>query len=419
MGSLHKRMMSENILLERVQRQTFSYFWEGGHPVSGLARDRQSMSGRAVNDLISIAGSGFGILSIIVAVHRGWIKPAAAVERIHNMLTCLEKSPRFHGMFAHFINGTDGSVIAFRHRDDGGDVVETALLFQGLLCARQFFDGTGDEECRLRQRITKLWQEVEWDWYARAGDSLYWHWSPRHAWALDHRIEGWNEGLIAYVLAASSPSHAISAQTYQAGFCQGAAYHNGNTYYGHQLPLGMPYGGPLFIAHYAFCGLDPRGLRDPATDYWQQNTTHAAIHYAHCLENPHGFKAYGEDCWGLSASHGPKKYVAFAPDMDFGVIAPTASLSSMPYLPEQSMQALHGLFDPARRRLWGKYGFVDAFCESQNWVARTWLSINQGPIIIMIENHRSGLLWNLFMSIPEIQAGLIKLGFDSPHIRKS
>ncbi|AMS44684.1 beta-glucosidase (plasmid) [Aminobacter sp. NyZ550] len=401
---------ADDALLDIVQRQTIRYFWEGAHPVSGLARDRQKTAGDAPNDLVAIGGSGFGIMAIIVAVERGWVDRAEALHRLHRMLDLLEGSPRYHGMLPHFINGSTGDTIPFRRKDDGADIVETAFLFQGLICAREYLDQTASEEQRFRARVNTLLAQAEWDWFARKG-KLYWHWSPRHGWAMNNPIEGWNECLLAFVLAAGSQHHAIDPDCYHDGFARAPTFENGRNYNGIVLQLGPNFGGPLFFAHYSFCGLDPNGLSDRYADYWQQNTCHALINHQHCVLNPHGHKGYGADCWGLTASHGPTAYIAHAPDRDVGVITPSAALSSFPYVPDQAMAALRGFLTKPRDRIWGRFGFVDAFCENRNWYARTYLAINQGPIVAMIENHRTGLLWKLFMGAHEVRLGLARLGF--------
>lgn len=413
------RNVDDDRLLDLVQSQTFRFFWEGAHPVSGLARDRQKTTGDPNNDLVAVGGTGFGIMAMIVAANRGWVSRSSAVARLSRMLSFLEICPRYHGMFPHFLNGRTGETIRFRRKDDGADLVETALLFQGLICAREYFDGAGGQERALRHRIDALWIEAEWSWFTRGGKQLYWHWSPNHGWAMDHRISGWNECLVAYVLAAGSPRHAINPDVYHQGFASGPAFRNGRSYYGIELPLGLDYGGPLFMAHYSFCGLDPRGLKDRHADYWEQNVQHARVNYQHCVTNPHRHLGYGPDCWGLSSSHGPKGYVACAPDRDIGVITPSAALASFPYLPVEAMRALRRFLGQHKNRTWARFGFVDAFSEGRNWYARTYLAINQGPIVVMIENYRSALLWNLFMGAPEVQAGLLKLGFNSPHLGKT
>jgi hypothetical protein len=406
----------DDALLDIVQLQTARYFWEGAHPVSGLARDRQKTTGAPANDLVAIGGSGFGIMAIIVAVERGWIDRTAALSLLQGMADFLESSPRYHGVFPHFINGRTGATIPFRHKDDGADLVETTFLFQGLICAREYFAGLATEETRLRHSVNALLSQAEWNWFTRGDRQLMWHWSPNHGWAMDSPIRGWNECLLTFVLAAGSARHPIDPGIYHEGFAGGPDFRNGRDHYGIVLPLGMNSGGPLFFSHYSFCGLDPRGLSDRYADYWQQNLRHTQINYRHCVRNPYNHLGYSPDCWGLTASHGPRGYIASAPDRDFGVITPSAALSSFPYAPAEAMRALRGFLTKPPKRIWGRFGFVDAFCEYRNWYSRTYLAINQGPIIAMIENHRTGLLWRLFMGAPEVRRGLARLGFTSQHL---
>ncbi len=405
-------------LLEIVQRQTFNFFWEGAHPASGLAPDRCHTRTITTDDKVAIGGSGFGVMAIIVGVERGWITREAAVERLVRILDLLTAATCYHGAYAHFVNGRTAATIPFYRKDDGGDLVETSFLCMGLLCARQYFDRDTRAEQSLRGRITWLWEEVEWNWYTQGGRKvLYWHWSPNNGWAMDHEIRGWNECLVTYVLAAGAPRYPVDPLVYHRGFAAGNGFLNGRTYYDIELPLGMPFGGPLFFAHYSFCGLDPRGLKDRYADYWELNRRHVAVNRAHCIANPNKFKGYGPQCWGLTASDDPDGYSAHAPDNDNGTIAPTAALSSLPYAPQEAMAALRYFLGEHGERLWGRFGFADAFCEQRNWYADTYIAIDQGPIAVMMENHRTGLLWRLFMSVPEVQAGLRRLGFASPHLR--
>lgn len=409
--------LSDDALLDLVQRQTFQFFWDAAHPVSGMIPDRTDRQGKPPNNWVTTGGSGFGIMAIIVAAERGWIDRAAAVERLMVIIRHLEHTTSHHGVFPHFLDGTTGATVSFSRKDDGGDLVETAFLFQGLLAARQYFDRDAANETELRNHITWLWNETEWNWYTRGGlNVLFWHWGANNGWGMGHEIRGWNECLITYILAASSPRYAIDADVYHKGWAMGRYFLSQRTYYDVELPLGMPYGGPLFFTHYSFLGLDPRGLKDQYADYWEQNRRHTLINYEHCVRNPNKFKGYGPDCWGLTASDNPTGYSANAPDSDIGVISPTAALSAMPYAPEQSMRALRHFYEKLGDRIWDRFGFVDAFSEQAGWAADTYLAIDQGPIVAMIENHRSGLLWKLFMSIPDIQQGLRKLGFDSPHL---
>ncbi len=408
------RNLDDSALLELVQRQTFRYFWDFAHPVSGLSRDRSNYG----LEVVTSGGTGFGVMTIIVAIKRGWISRKDGLERLMTMVKFLAKAGSYHGVFPHFWDGGTGQTIPFSRKDDGGDLVETSFLIAGLLCVRQFFNGSDPQEIELRSRINSLWLEVEWDWHTRDGSNvLFWHWSPNNGWSMNHEIRGWNECLITYLMAAASPRCPISAKIYHRGFCEGRDFRNGRKYYDIELPLGPDYGGPLFFTHYSFLYLDPRGLKDRYADYWTQNVQHTLINREHCVRNPKGYKGYSADCWGLTASDNYEGYSAHAPHNDLGVITPTAALSSFPYAPEYCMQALRHFYGRLGDRIWGEYGFKDAFSESKNWVADSYLAIDQGPIILMIENHRTGLLWDLFMSCPEVHEGLKKLGFECPRLR--
>ncbi|SCD21374.1 hypothetical protein PSM36_2573 [Proteiniphilum saccharofermentans] len=401
--------ISDEELLTLVQKQTFNYFWDFGHPVSGMARERTT-SGNTV----TTGGTGFGVMAMIVAVERGFITKEEALNRIQTIVTFLEtRTTRYHGAFAHWIHGETGETLPFSTYDNGADLVETSLLFQGLLTARQYFNSDAAGEIKLREDITRLWEEIDWTWFQKEDEKvLYWHWSPQHEWHQNLKIQGWNESLITYLLAAASPTYPISKEVYDEGWARNGGMRNGASYHGITLPLGPNYGGPMFFAHYSFLGLNPNGLKDQYADYMEQNRNHAMINYSYCVENPQGYSGYSEHCWGLTASDGNQGYSAHSPTNDRGVIAPTAALASMPYMPEESMRALHFFYYKLGDKLWAEHGFVDAFNLSENWFDNQHIAIDQGPIIIMIENYRTGLPWNLFMGIPEIQAGLTKLGFQ-------
>jgi hypothetical protein len=406
--------LQDEQLLELVQRQTFTYFWEHAHPVSGMARERNTSG-----DIVTTGGSGFGIMAMLVAMHRKFISRSEGLSRINTIVTFLDtRAQKYHGAFPHWLNGASGKTITFDGNDNGGDLVETAFMMQGLLCARQYFNGANAAETALRNRINKLWKEVEWDWYQQNGqDVLYWHWSPQHGWQMNAMIEGWNECLVTYVLAAASPTHAVPASVYHKGWSRNGKMKNDAMYYGIQLPLGPAYGGPLFFEHYSFLGIDPRGLKDQYADYWTQAKNHTLINYMHSVKNPRNYYGYSDSCWGITASDNKSGYAAHEPAQDIGVISPTAALSSFPYTPEESMKALHYFYYRLGDSLWKDHGFVDAFNLSEPWFARSYLAIDQGPIIGMIENHRSGLLWKLFTSCDEVRAGMKKLGFEAPYLK--
>lgn len=416
--SAQKPGLTDEQLMELVQKQTFQYFWDFGHPVSGLARERSNHAFGYGDETCTTGGTGFGVMAIVVAAERGWITREEGAQRIQKMARFLSRVPVYHGVFPHWLHGGTGQTIPFSRKDDGGDLVETAFLFQGLLTARQYFNQNNPTENSLRGLITNMWNEIEWDWYTQGSkNQLYWHWSPNNGWAMNFELRGYNETLITYVLAASSKRYSILPEIYHKCYAKNDHFRNGKEFYGVKLPLGFDYGGPLFFAHYSFLGLDPRGLKDRYADYWEQNVNHTRINYLHCVKNPKGFKGYSEKSWGLTASDNHEGYNAHSPTNDHGVITPTAALSSFPYTPKESMAALRYFYEERGNQLWGKYGFYDAFNDSKNWVAESYLAIDQGPIVVMIENYRTGLLWDLFMEIPEIQEGLKKLDFESPKLK--
>lgn len=409
--------LSDSALLDLVQKQTFKYFWDFAHPVSGMARERSNITDYGP-ETVTTGGTGFGVMSVIVATERKWVTRDTAAKFLLKMVNFLLKSPSYHGAFPHWMDGATGRTIPFSRKDDGGDLVETSYLMQGLLCVRQYFNRDNDVERELRQRITWIWDGIEWNWYTQGQDVLYWHWSPNNGWAMNFPVRGYNECLILYILAASSPNehYQVSADVYHQGWAQSIFFKNGKAFYGFRLPLGFDYGGPLFFSQYSFLGLNPHGLKDRYADYWEQNQNHTLINYTHCVKNPEGFKGYGENCWGLTASDTYYGYDAHSPTNDHGTISPTAALSAFPYTPEYSMKALKHFYNDLGDKIWGPYGFTDAFNESKNWYADNYLAIDQGPIVVMIENYRSGLLWNLFTSCPEVKAGLLKLGFTAPYL---
>ena len=396
----------DDALLEMVQRYSLRYFWDFGHPVSGMARERNSSG-----DLVTTGGTGFGVMAILVGIDRGWISWESGLKRLLKMVLFLEGADRFRGAFPHWMNGKTGRTIPFSPKDDGGDLVETAFLFEGLLTARQYFQGNSPNEVVLREKITKMYGEVDWNWYRKTvEDVLYWHWSPNNQFAINLPIRGWNEAMIIYILAIASPTHPVPARLYQRGWAGGSYVHS-QDHFGYHLDIGPEYGGPLFFTHYSFLGLDPRFVRDQYTNYFIHSQRQSLINREYCAANPKHFAGYSASCWGLTASDDPYGYSAHSPTNDNGTITPTAALSSMPYSPEESLEALKNFYRVRGDRLWGPMGFYDAFSDRENWVASSYLAIDQGPIIGMIENYRSQLLWKTFMTSPEIGPALDAVGF--------
>lgn len=416
-----KSQLSDDELFRLVQENTFQYFYEGAEPNSKLACERIHLDGiYPDNDphVVTSGGTGFGLMAILVGIERGFVTRKEGFEHLKHAIDWLEKADRFHGVWPHWLDGRTGKTVPFGTHDDGGDLVETSFLVQGMLCVRQYFKDGNAEEKALAAKIDKLWKEVEWDWH-RGPDKenvLFWHWSPKHQWKMNFRIRGWNECLITYVLAGCSPTHGVPAAVYHEGWAEGGKIVGGPTAYGHKLALRHQgrdvSGGPLFWSHYSFLGLDPRKLKDRYANYWEQCVNHTLINYDHCVKNPRGFAGYGPNCWGLTASYSTAFYAAHCPEEDLGVISPTAALSSFPYTPKESMAAMRHFHDALGDALFGKYGFYDAFNQHVDWFPRRYLAIDQGPIVVMMENQRTGLLWRLFMSCPEVQQGLNKMGFE-------
>jgi len=405
-------VISDDALLDLVQKQTLKYFYDFGHPTSGLARERNTSG-----DVVTTGGSGFGIMALVVGVNRSFISRADGLARMQKIVGFLKTAQTFHGAFPHWMNGVTGVVVPFSTQDDGADLVETAYLMQGLLTARQYFSQASPAETQLRADINTLWNNVEWDWFRQSGqNTLFWHWSPDYAWSSNMQVNGWDEALITYVMAASSTTHPITKAVYDNGWALNGGMKNGNTYFGVKLPLGPADGGPLFFAHYSFLGINPNGLSDAYASYDVQNKAHAMINYNYCVANPNGYYGYGSNCWGLTASDIQNGYTASSPTNDVGTIAPTAALASFPYTPTQSMAALKFFYYKLGDKMWGQYGFYDSFDLDNTWFGNSTLAIDQGPIIDMIENYRTGLLWNLFMSCPEVKTGMKNLGFQGPSL---
>jgi hypothetical protein len=421
-------IISDDSLMTLVQLRTFQYFWDGAEPVSGMARERFHVDGiYPENDknIVTSGGSGFGVMAVLVGIERGFISREDGFKRLRQNVDWLEKADRFHGAWPHWLNGETGKVKPFSQKDNGADLVETAYLIQGLLAVKQYFINGNETEKELSADIDKLWRQVEWNFFTKGGNNvIYWHWSPQYEWEMNFPVKGYNECLILYVLAASSPTYPVDPQAYHKGWARDGMIVSDRSAYG--LPLILrynnaeEYGGPLFWSHYSYLGFDPRDLRDKYADYWNLNRNLALINHEWCMENPLRYPGYSSVRWGLTASYSPSGYAAHAPGEknDLGVISPTAAISSFPYTPKESMAALKDFYFNLGDKIFGTYGFYDAFSEKNGWYPERYLAIDQGPQVIMIENYRTGLLWKLFMRNSDVVNGLNKLGFESPWLKK-
>ncbi len=413
--------LSDEQLLDSVQYYTFQYFWDGAESNSGMAPERIHLDGiYPDNDqhIITTGGTGMGVIGILGGIERGWVSRDQARVRFEKIVEFLENADRWHGIWPHWLDGKTGKVKPFSQKDDGADLVESAFLIQGLLAVREYYKSGTVAEKAVANRIDLLWREMDWDFHTRDGQEiLYWHWSPNFGWDMNFGLEGYNETLITYVLGASSPTHPIAPEAYH----QGWARNNGGIKTSAVAPFGFPlqlkhngaeeYGGPLFWAHYSYLSLNPKGLKDRYADYWEENRNQTLINRAWCINNSGNFKGYGEDLWGLTASYSINFYDAHRPGNDTGVISPTAAVSSIVYTPEESMKVIRNLYENYGDKIFGKYGFFDAMSPQYDFFPQKYLAIDQGPMVTMIENHRTGLGWRLFMGAPEIKVGLDRLGF--------
>lgn len=407
--------MTDDELLTMVQQASFSYYWDGAEPNSGMGRE--SIPGDP--DEIAVGGSGFGIMALVVGADRGFAPREAVVERMLRICAFLQRADRFHGAWPHFLNGRTGKIMpTFGLYDDGADIVETSFLMEGLLSARGYFNRDTPQEQELRERITGLWRGVEWDWFnaTPAHDGLYWHWSPDFGFHTKNRLAGWNETMMPYLLGIASPTHPLAPELYYTGWCAEGepARHFGqpSVQEGIRLTVADPHGetGPLFFTHYSFMGFDPH-VRDKYADYFDNNRNITQVMQKYALENPHHFVGYGANAWGMSAVTGPHGYRAFhPPSTDDGTLAPTAAAGAYAYTPEASLAALKHFYRDLGAALWDVYGFRNAFNETEDWYATGEIALNQAPQTVMIENGRTGLIWKSFMSNPEILAMQKKIG---------
>ena len=414
----NKDNLSDSALLDEIQKAHADYMITGAEPNSGMAYERIHEDGDYGYDdptIITTGGSGFGIAGLVVAIDRGFISRQQGVEQLKKIVSFLSRANRFHGVWPHWLYPS-GRVCPFGQKDNGGDLVESSFLMQGLLIARQYLNAEDATEKQLIDDINSLWHAMEFDWYTRGGqDVIYWHWSPDYGWEMNFPLQGYNECMIVYILAAASPTHSVPADCYHKGWARNGGIRSTATAYGYPLVVrhngAETTGGPLFWAHYSWIGLCPIGLTDQYADWEKVVKNHALSNYAYCVENPKNYVNYSDSCWGLTASYSVNGYSAHAPNNDLGVITPTAALSSFPYTPEQSMAAAR-YFYHRKTLLWGDYGFYDAFSTTARWYPHRYLAIDQLTIAPMIENYRTGLCWQLFMSCPEVQEGLRKLNIN-------
>ena len=410
---------ADSAFLRTVQKAAFGYFWHEANPANGLIRDRNTPTSPA-----SIAAVGFGLTSICIGVDNGWITREAARDRVRNTLEFFWYAPQgpepqgnagYHGFFYHFLTMDKG----VREWNCELSSIDTGLLLLGILDARQYFDQSDTVEVQIRALADSISRRVDWTWLAKPDQTIGNGWFPEQGF-IRWGWRGYNEGLFLPLLAMGSPTHALPDGFWK-GWTRGYQW---ETHYGLSF-FAFP---PLFGHQYPQCWLDLRTLLDDATaergiTYFENARRATLANRAYCIENPLGYRGYSDSIWGLTACDGPdvapaKGYFSRGapnPEIDDGTIAPTAAGSSLPFTPTESLRAMKAMYallcSGADTRLWGPYGFRDAFNLTMNWVDKDCLGIDQGPLVLMIENFMTQGVWKRFMRVPEIQAGLKKAGF--------
>jgi hypothetical protein len=403
------QLLDDEAFLDLVQRTAFDYFWYESNPANGLIKDRSGAP-----SLSSVAAVGFGLSAVTVGIDRGWISREAGSARVVTTLEFLWGSPQgpeadatgYRGFYYHFLDLQSGR----RFGDAELSTIDTALLLAGVLHARQYFDQDGATEARIRTLADELYARVEWPWMQVRSAKICHGWDPEGGF-LPYDWGGYNESMILYLLALGSPTSPISPEAWTTW----TSSYSWETHYGQAFVV-FP---PLFGHQYSHVWVDFRGIqdaymRDKGLDYFENSRRATLANRAYAIANPLGWADYGSNVWGLTASDIPATYRARgAPpaENDDGTITPTAAGGSFAFTPRESLAALRHMYDAYRTRIWGPYGFKDAFNPSAQWFATDYLGIDQGPIVLMIENSRTGRIWDVFMRHPAVQRGLARAGF--------
>ncbi len=405
---------TDDEFLDLVMATAFDYFWREANPANGLVKDRST-----THSFCSIAATGFGLTALSIGVDHGWIDRKQAAERVLTTLRTFWRGAQggersgvigHRGWFYHFLDMQQTT----RYRQVELSSIDTALFLAGALDAGEYFGRADATESEIRWLAKALLERVDWRWMTDGQDTLTMGWHPETGF-IRSRWVGYNEAMVLYILAMGAPQGGLGAEAWE-GWTRGYrwATHHGHSYVEFA---------PLFGHQYSHCWIDFRGLADAylrgrGLDYFENSRRATLANRAYATANPKGWRGYGTDCWGLTACDGP----GFAPyhgymargappaENDDGTIAPTAAGSSIPFAPAECIAALRYMYDTYREQLWTPFGFRDAFNVTAGWWDPDVLGIDQGPMLIMIENHRTGRVWKRFMQNEVIQRGLQRAG---------
>ena len=400
-------------MMDEQQKKIISLFYEGADPTTGMAYNNPKYK-----ETLTTGASGMGVMCIVAGVERGWIDRAAGAEHIAKMTRFLKKATRFEGAWSHWYY-TNGAPYPFGNQVAAGEIVETAFMMGGLLTACEYFTGNSDAEKEIRENTQYFWETINWKKFIK-GDKLYWIWHSDKVGQnneLELQMIGWNECLLIYILGMAAPDHLKIPQSIYSTSWKGWNFATpSRKTYGYLMPLGTEYGGSLFLSQYSFLGLDPRLMEDNDVYYWTQNVSHTMINRHYCIFEAPAEYNYSELNWGLTACGGcgsNSDYKGRRPFQDDdGVIAPTASISAYPFTPFYSTQVM---FNMSKNfpNLNGEYGFSISYSPSEKSVGTDYLAMEHAPMAIMIENYRTGLIWNLLMKNEYVQKGLQLAGMKS------
>jgi hypothetical protein len=427
---VEQRGKQQDVFLETLSRDTFQYFWDLANPSNGLIPDRWPTP-----SFSSIASTGFGLTAYLVGVERGYVTRQQAAERVLITLRFFDAAPKSdstahvtgnHGFFYHFIDMNTG----LRFRQVELSTIDTGLLIAGVLSCQTYFDGPNQTEMEIRSLADKLYKDVEWDWAMNENGTMSMGWHPERGF-IKSSWRGYNEGMILYIMGLASPTHPIDAKAWSIW----TSTYQWDSYLG-QEHVNF---GPLFGHQYSHLYIDFRGIKDDfmaakGIDYFENSRRATIANRKYCIANPGGWKGYGENVWGLTACDGPGNEHNANPNVSFmgysargaaqwytqddGTIAPTAAGGSIPFAPDLCITALKTMKATYGDKVYGKYGFIDAFNlsipnkdGSIGWFDKDYIGIDQGPIIIQTENYRTGFVWELMKKNPYIVDGLKKAGF--------
>ena len=381
--------LGDNQLLDLVQRAAFEYFVHESNTANGLVKDFCRVKTKDKMPMTSTAATGFGLASLCVGASRGWISDDVAKTRILATMKFFRNDAESeHGFFYHFLDGETGR----RWDESELSSVDTALLLAGMLTAAHYYPGT-----QIETLAQEIYKNVDWQWMMAGGRTLCMGWKPEEGF-LNVRWADYCELMIIYLLALGSPTHPIPADAwYQWGRMLNQ--------FENEKFIACP---PLFTHQYSHTFVDFRGMRDEEANYFTNSILATQANRKWCVANAKKFQTYREGFWGLTACDGPSGYMAYgAPyGVDDGTVAPTAAISSIVFTPQESLSAIRLMLEKLGPKVWGRYGFIDAFNLEQKWFSNKYLGIDLGPMVLMIENHRTGLIWKTFMKEPAIQKAM-------------